>query len=142
MPAWLVKLLPAIALIGLMSAPAPAADAPKVLDEGHLFSDQAKKEADQIIADIARQDKKEVRVEAYSKPPADKVAEFNEKKKDADFRKRFFRDWAEERFRATGTNGVLVLMYRENERGYFTEVVVGQQTLRKDFQKADEQELQ
>src|SRR5262249_8549680 len=95
MNAWLAKLLPAAAFLALAAAPAPAA--PTIKDEGHLFSDRAKDRGNALIADIEREFKKEVHVEAYNKPPANKAEEFAKNKGDAAFRDRFFRQWADER---------------------------------------------
>src|SRR5438874_9009954 len=100
--AWLTRLLPAVLLLGLVAAPAPAAST--VRDEGNLFSAQAKQEANPVLADIEQHLKKEVHVEAYSKPPADKAAEFEKVKRDPQRLGEFFREWARERFRSTGTN--------------------------------------
>src|SRR5258708_11201297 len=118
MSAWVSRLLPAVILVALSRAAAPAAAPPKVEDHGKLFSEGAIKEANDIIADIERRFKKDVRVEAYSEPPAAKAAEFQQHKKERAFRDRFFKAWAEERMKATGTNGVLILFYRDKE-GYF-----------------------
>src|SRR4051812_28863153 len=118
MSAWLVKLLPAVALVGWLAGPAPAAP-PTVKDEGGLFTEKTERDANAIIADIDRQFKKEVHVEAYNKPPANRAADWTKNRQDKTFRERFFRQWAEERFRATGTNGILILMYRESPKGYY-----------------------
>ena len=88
----------------------------KVKDEGKLFTDGAEKEANAIIADTMKRFNKEVRVEAYNRPPADKVAEFEQKKRDRVWRERFFKQWAEQQTRTLGTNGVLVLLYRDKRR--------------------------
>src|SRR5438045_2474704 len=120
MTAWLVKLLPAVAVLGLAAAPAPAVEPPAVKDDGQLFTDRAEKDANAIIADIERRFKKDVRVEGYNQPPADKADDFQKHKKDKGYAGRFFKNWAEERLRATGTNGVLILIYRDKD-GYFAE---------------------
>jgi len=88
MNAWLAKLLPAALLLAL--AVSPAAAAPTVKDEGNLFSADIKEEANRIIADIEKRTNKQVRVEAYNQPPADKAQEFNQKKTNREFRQRFF----------------------------------------------------
>src|SRR5207302_8241806 len=127
MSAWLARLLPAVMLFALSAAPAPAAP-PTVKDEGKLFSERAVKEANAIIADIDKQYHKEVHVEAHNKVPPAKADEFNRNKTDPAFRARFFRAWASERFTATGTNGVFVLIYKESPRGYYVKVDVGEKT--------------
>src|SRR5262245_35124542 len=120
MNAWLTKLLPAALLLGLAAAPAPAA--PTVKDEGNLVSEKTEQEANAIIADIQKQFKKEVHVEAYNKPPANKADEFQKRKGDKAYREQFFRTWVQERFQATKTNGLLILIYRESPRGYYVEI--------------------
>src|SRR4051812_14030711 len=118
---WLGKLLPAVAPGGLLAGPAPAA-APPAQAKGGGFNETTEKSANAIIADIFRRFKKEVYVEAYNKPPADRAADWAKNKHEKAFRERFFRQWAEERFRATGANGIFVLVYRESPRGYFIRV--------------------
>jgi hypothetical protein len=78
MSAWLARLLPAVFLIGLAAVPASAAEAPKVKDEGKLFTEHAEKEANDIIADTKRRFNKEVHVEAYGKPPEGKAVRAEE----------------------------------------------------------------
>src|SRR5436305_5562806 len=125
--AWLTRLLPAVLLLGLVAAPAPAASTVK--DEGNLFSAPAKQEANRILADIEQHLKKEIHVEAYNKPPADKAADFEKVKANKDRLGDFFREWARDRFRSTGTNGILILAYRESPAAYYVQVEVGQETL-------------
>jgi hypothetical protein len=137
--AWLTRLLPAVLLLGLVAAPAPAASTVK--DEGKLFSAQAKQEANRILADVEQHLKKEVHVEAYNKPPADKAAEFERIKRDPKRHGEFFREWAGERFRATGTNGILILVFRESRDGYYVQVDVGQETTRQLFPADDHRRL-
>ena len=122
MLARLTGLLPALALVAATAA--SAAPPPKVLDEGKLFSERAIKEANEIIADIERKFKKDVRVEAYSVPPAAKAAEFQQHKREPGFRTRFFTTWEADRMRATGNNGVFVLVYQDKAI-YFVEIDVG-----------------
>src|SRR5262245_16444157 len=97
MNAWMTRLTLAALVIGL--AVTPAAAAPTVKDDGKLFSNTAKEKANALIADIAREFKKEVFVEAYNRPPADRAAEWNNNKSNREFVGKFFREWAERRFR-------------------------------------------
>ena len=136
-------LLSAAAFFALLAGPAPAANPPKVEDHGKLFSDRAIKEANEIIADIYQRFHKEVRVEAYNKVPPAKADEFNQHKSDKAFRAHFFRTWAAERFAATGTNGVFVLIYKESPRGYYVQVEPGKQTeARKEFERDDAEHVE
>src|SRR5437763_5647514 len=112
MSAWLARLLPAVFVLGL-AAPVSAAEPPTVKDDGNLFSELAKKEANGIIADIEKRFKKDVRVEAYNKPPADRADEFEKNRRDLAFRRRFFKEWADRRMQETGTNGLLLLIFQD-----------------------------
>ena len=68
-----------------------------------MFSDAAKEQANRIISEIHNQFKKDVFVEAYTKPPDDKKSEWDKNKSSPSNRKRFFEVWAEQRFRALGS---------------------------------------
>jgi formylglycine-generating enzyme required for sulfatase activity len=120
----------------------PREAAPTVQDEGNLFSADIKEEANRIIADIEKRTKKQVRVEAYNQPPADKAQEFNQKKTNREFRQRFFTEWAERQFEATVTIDILVLIYRESGRGYFTRAVADADTIHREFPRNDLTELE
>ena len=140
MNAWMTRLLTAGLVFGLLAAPAGAA--PTVKDEGHFFSDVAKEQANKVIAEIEHDFKKDVFIEAYTKVPPEKAERWQRDRKDAGSRGRFFKEWAEERFKSHGTNGILVLLYREAAKSYFVEVVVGPNTLKKDFLEEDAKALQ
>src|SRR5262245_5987624 len=139
MNAWLTRLLMGALLIGLFAAPAGAA--PTVKDEGKLFSEAAKEQANKVIADIEREFKKDVFIEAYIKVPPERAERWGKDRKDSGSRGRFFKEWAEDRFRSHGTNGILLLLYREAPRSYFVEVVVGPATLKHDFTEEDAKAL-
>src|SRR4029079_6344331 len=128
----LARLVPAVFALVLMAAPASA----QVKDDGKLFGDRAEKEADAVIAGIKQKYHKEVRVEGYSQPPANRAAEFEQRKKDRAWRERFFKSWAEERMRSTRTKRVFVLIFRDKD-GYYSETTVGSETLKKDFEHDD-----
>ncbi|HEX4589337.1 MAG TPA: TPM domain-containing protein, partial [Gemmataceae bacterium] len=135
--------LSALAFVALLAAPASAADPPKVEDHGKLFSDLAVKQADEVITDIHKRFHKDVRIEAYNTVPPAKADEFNRNKADKEFRTRFFRAWAAERFSATGTNGVFILIYKESARGYYVQVEPGKETeARREFERDDAQHIE
>src|SRR5262249_5276742 len=112
-------------------------DPPKVKDDANLFSPKTIEEANALIAEIEHKFKKEVHVEAYNKPPADKMADFNEHKRDANYRQRFFTHWAEERYRATGTNGIFVLLNGKSKQGYYVKAKPGPETKKRVFTAED-----
>ncbi len=130
------RLLAAAMLLGFFAAAASAAP-PKVKDEAKLFNDETVREANALMATIDKEYKREVVVETFKAPPAARKAEWDKNKRDSTFVRRFFRDWADERFRANGVNGVYVLMYRESPRGYQVVVHSGEKTKQKDFTDQD-----
>src|SRR5262245_1306118 len=139
MNAWLTRLLMAGLVVGLLATTAGAA--PTVKDEGKLFSDAAKEQANRLIAEIGREHKKDVVIEGYNKPPANKAAEWAKNKGNKSFVSQFFADWAKERFRALGTNGIYILIFRQDP-GFRVYVEVGPETLRKEFRDEDMRELE
>lgn len=141
MTAPLSRLLTAATFLGLWAAAAPAAP-PKIKDDGKLFNEVTLREADTKTAEIHKDFKREVVVETFKAPPADRKSTWDKNKRDETFVRRFFRDWADERFRANGVNGVYILMYRESPRGYQVVVRSGEQTKRKDFTDEDDAETE
>src|SRR5262245_9449337 len=100
--------IPAI-LAGWLCLVTPAqAVVPEVKDEAGLFSPDAVKRANELIANISRKYKKDVVIETYKTVPADKVPEW---KKLGD--QTFFPRWAESRFSALRASGIGILICNE-----------------------------
>src|SRR6188508_25345 len=135
---WCQLGLPTVMLTGLIAGSAHAA--PAIKDDGKLFSDSAKQQADAIIAEIHRDFKRTVHIEAYKEPPADRKDEWSKNKTNGEFRRRFFRLWAEERGRATKSD-VFILCYAESLRGWFVQVESSNATKARDFKEEDEDEV-
>src|SRR5262245_5155181 len=88
---------------------------PPVKDEAKYFSDAALDKANKKVRELYGKYKKDVVVETFAAVPADmkkKLEELEEKKKDKG-RAEFFDDWAKDRARQLGLNGVYVLVCKE-----------------------------
>lgn len=126
-------LVPAV-LAGWLCLAAPAwAVVPEVRDEAGMFSADATKRANEIIADISRKYKKDLLIETYKTVPANKAAE-REKLGDTNF----FPRWAEGRFGALRTNGIGILICNEPKK---LQIVLGEETQRKAFRPSDRDKL-
>src|SRR3569832_76007 len=101
----LTHLLTSVAMLLVSSGAALAQTASGVRDDAKFFTPAAIDEAEQIIKDINSQYKKDVRIETFATIPDDRKAAFDPANKDE-----FFSQWATERARAAGVNGVYVLI--------------------------------
>jgi uncharacterized membrane protein YgcG len=95
----------------------------EVRDEAHFFSADAVAQANEIIREIKQQHKKDLLIETVRRVPENKKDEANSS--DAKVKGHFFANWAVERARMEGVNGIYVLITREPGH---VEVAVGDQT--------------
>src|SRR5262249_52367418 len=126
-------LIPAVLAGWLCLAGPAAAVTPEVKDDAGLFSAEAVKKANEIIADVSRRFKKDVVVETVKEVPEDKQSQLKSLGSD-----KFFARWAEERFAALRTDGVYVLI---STKPTWLEVVVGKETMQRDFRRSDADKL-
>src|SRR4051812_12794845 len=80
----------------------------EINDNAKLFSDAARQEAEKSIQQMRDKFKHTLLIETYPKIPADKQAKYDPEKK-----AQFFQEWAEERGKAQGVNGVVLLICME-----------------------------
>lgn len=118
------RVLTTTLLLGLLSFGSLAqAAVAEVRDEAQFFSASAVAQANEGIQEIKQRYKKDLRIETIRQVPDDKRAEANSS--DEKVKGRFFANWAIQRARAEGVNGIYVLITREPGH---VEVVVGNQT--------------
>jgi uncharacterized membrane protein YgcG len=98
---------------------------PEVRDQAGFFSADAVSKANDIIREIKREQKKDLLIEAFPRPPAGKEDEASSA--DAKEKDRFFADWALERARAEEVNGIYVLICKAPP---YVKVAVGKETHR------------
>src|ERR1700676_3392812 len=108
-------LAPALVLTWLMAAGPARALTPEVKDQAGFFKPDTIKQANQIIRDIEREHRVDLLIETFPKPPAGREAEASKDKA------RFFSQWAIERARESGINGIYVLICK---RPSYIKVVV------------------
>jgi TPM domain len=118
------RVLTATLLLGLLSVGGKAqAAVAEVRDEAHFFSAGAVAEANDSIKEIKQRYMKDLLIETIVLVPEDKKDEANSS--DEKVKGHFFANWAIQRARAQGVNGIYVLITREPGH---VEVVVGNQT--------------
>src|SRR5262245_34211378 len=118
------RVLTATLLLGLLSLGGRAQAAiAEVRDEAHFFSADAVAQANEIIKEIKQRYKKDLLIETVGHVPDNKRDEANSS--DAKVKGHFFANWAIERARMEGVNGIYVLITREPGH---VEVAVGNQT--------------
>lgn len=97
------------ALVALaMFAGGPVVRAAGVNDDANLFGDAAIKTADATIQELQEHYNVPVTVEVYKEIPADQKGQYSPDKKDE-----FFNTWTAQRFAASGSQGVFVLICRD-----------------------------
>ena len=127
------------ALLGVLvgwlvgAAPASAAVAPKVDDQGKFFSAEAVEKANQKIREIYREFNKDLLIETVPKIPSDLEAKYKEQGKS-----KFFVDWADKRAKDASVNGIYVLLCREPPH---LQVEVGTKTRQRAFTLQDRDRL-
>src|SRR5262245_51316480 len=117
------RVLTATLLLGLLSLGRAQAAVVDVRDEAHFFSADAVAQANETIKEIKQRYKKDLLIETVRHVPEDKKDEANSS--DEKVKGRFFANWAIQRARSEGVNGIYVLITREPGH---VEVAVGNET--------------
>src|SRR5437763_13567890 len=118
------RVLTASSLLGLLSLGSRAQGAiAEVRDEAHFFSADGVAQANESIKEIKQRYKKDLLIETVRHVPKSKRGEANSA--DAKVKGHFFANWAVERARMEGVNGIYVLITHEPGHGG---VAVGHQT--------------
>ena len=117
-------LAPALVLTWLLAAGPARALTPEVKDHADLFKPETIAEANKILRDIERQHRVDLLVETFEKPPAGREVDASKDKA------RFFSQWALQRFRESGVNGIYVLICQNPAH---VQVEVGNETIKKKF---------
>ena len=130
-PRWIWLSL--LGFCGMLSAAGAGASAGTITDDAHIFSSSAVAQVQQIIDQIRIRHSKDLNVETIASVPADQRGALEAQGKDA-----FFEQWARERAKAMGTNGVYVLICMEPRH---LQVEVGNKTLTREFTRADREAL-
>ncbi len=121
---WLMLARPAVALT------------PEVKDSASLFKPETARQANALIAEIKQRYKKDLLIETFAQVPEGKDG--NAVSADGKASPPFFRDWAAQRAREAGVNGIYVLVCKEPS---FLQIAVGNDTRQKAFPDADRQAL-
>jgi uncharacterized membrane protein YgcG len=127
----------AVALIGWLTLAGPAAAlTPEVKDEAGFFKPETVRKANETIKRIKQQHKKDLVIETFAHIPDGKEKEAVGA--DAKAREQFFRDWAVQRARESGVDGIYVLVCKEPS---YLQIAVGNETRKRAFPDADRQAL-
>jgi len=114
---------PRLSLLATLSVLAVAAsvradDRPAVRDDAHLFSPEARRKADEEIADIKRVYHLDFVLETASTAPDEVKSQLQAAKTDAQ-KTQVLHAWGARRAEAAGSDGVYVLVCKEVVRGWF-----------------------
>ena len=101
---------------------------PQVQDRAGFFSSAAIDKANKLMAEIEKDFKKDLMIETYLTPPADKVEQF--KKAQGADRTELFKTWARDRAKELKVNGVYLLICKDPPH---LQPEVGNETQRKAF---------
>src|SRR5688500_3175352 len=104
----LLLTLLAVATVGFTTADAHGASAAGVFDEAGFFSPDAVAKANQAIQAARSKHNKDLRIETYAQIPADRASRYAPAE-----RERFYSQWADERGKAAGVDGVMVIATRD-----------------------------
>ncbi len=122
----LAALAGGVGLISQGSAQAQGrADGFRIRDDGKFFSNEAKDKAERVITRIKHDYKKDLLIETYGAVPENLQGKLKEEGE-----KRFFANWARNRYEREGVEGILVLITREPRHLY---VETGKRTEQKAF---------
>lgn len=125
------------ALLGWLTLAGPAvALTPEVKDSASLFMPETVRQANALITEIKQQHKKDLLIETFAQVP--EGTEGKAVSTDGKISPPFFRDWAAQRAREAGVNGIYVLVCQEPS---FLQIAVGNDTRTKAFPDADRQRL-
>lgn len=128
----LLILIGASVALLLSAASAPAAPL-GVRDEAHFFSADAIRQADQTIQQINQRHQEDLLIETLPSVPQDKQDQLQQLGK-----AKFFEQWANDRARQQGVNGVYVLITRDPTH---LQAAVGNHTRQRVFTLQDRDEL-
>src|SRR4051794_14289712 len=103
-----MRVVPAFVLLLVTSSASAQSATSGVRDNAKFFSSPAIDEVAQPIRDIKDRFAKDLLIETFVSVPDEMKASFDPNDKDA-----FFSNWATERARAAGVNGVYVLICRD-----------------------------
>ncbi len=106
---------------------------PMVKDGGGFFTPETLTKANQEIANIQKQYKKDLLIETFATVPTDKVDAV--KKMTPKERTRFFQGWANERARAERVEGIYILISKEPAH---LQIEVGHETEKRAFKVPDD----
>jgi uncharacterized membrane protein YgcG len=130
---WLV--LPAFLVIFLaLCRPAAAVFPPPVKDGAKMFTKEGLEKADKMIKEIYRKFKKDVVVETYAEVPADLAKKLEDKGEKA-----FFAEWASQRAKELGVNGIYLLVSKKPRYLY---IEIDGATRKKAFTSADRKTME
>jgi uncharacterized membrane protein YgcG len=131
------RALIATVLVAGLAARAPlAALAAEVKDDGGFFTADAVRKANDEIQEIKRQHKKDLVIETFKAVPAAKLKQFEDTPKSG--QDKFFAEWAQERYRTAGVDGVYLLICRNPSK---LRVAIGEPILKKAFTATDRDKL-
>jgi uncharacterized membrane protein YgcG len=122
-----------LAFCAALSLAAAASPAGTIVDNAHIFSPSAVDQAQHSIDQIRIRHQKDLNVETIASLPADQQDALKAQGKDA-----FFEQWARQRAKAMGTNGVYVLICMDPRH---LQVEVGNRTETREFTTADRDAL-
>jgi uncharacterized protein len=125
--AWAACLLTMLAIVPLTRAALTP-----IHDDGHFFSDDEIKQANDQVAAIEKQFHKDVVIETYATLPADLHDQYA-KTAPAD-RDKFFKEWQAKRAHDLDVNGIYILICKDPSR---LEIGVGNQTVKRAFTPDD-----
>ena len=122
-----------VAFCGMLTLAAVRSPAGTIIDGAHIFSSTAVAQAQQAIDQIRIRHQKDLNVETIASVPPDQQGALEAQGKNA-----FFEQWARERAKAMGTNGVYLLVCMEPRH---LQVEVGNRTETREFTAADRDAL-
>jgi hypothetical protein len=132
LPRW--SLVP-LAVCGLLLAGTPArAASPGVRDGGGFFKPETVDEANRLVQEVKQLFDKDVVVETFGDVPVDRAKQWDPNNKGA-----FYHDWARDRFRELGVNGLYIQVTRKPTT--HLQIEVGDQTGRRAFTADDRDRL-
>lgn len=120
--------------ITFFAAPARAMDKPRVEDKAGFFSQDAVGKANEVIAQAKRDSGKDLYIETQPAIPDELKSQYRPEQ-----RGQFFARWADERAKAVGVSGVIVLISRDPS---YVQVRVGKNTIQQSFIQRDADHLQ
>lgn len=127
-----LRFLPFLLLTAALAFPVRLASA-AVSDGAHIFGADAIAQTDSIDRDIRQRHGLDFNLETFNSVPSDRQPDLQ-----SQGREQFFKAWATQRFRDTGTNGVYVLICMDP---HYIQPNVGTTTEQRAFTAADRDQL-